>query len=46
MTGTAPSPAVEQEIVRRVLSVFSPDRIILFGSAARGEMTEDSDIDY
>ena len=33
------------EIVRRVLSVCKPDRIILFGSAATGEMTRDSDID-
>jgi predicted nucleotidyltransferase len=33
------------EIVRRVLSVTSPDRIILFGSAASGKMTRDSDID-
>ncbi len=32
-------------IVRRVLSVAEPERIILFGSAARGEMTCDSDID-
>jgi predicted nucleotidyltransferase len=33
------------EIVRRVLSVSKPDRIILFGSAASGGMTRDSDID-
>src|SRR5438309_255159 len=33
------------EIVRRVLTVTRPDRIILFGSAATGEMTKDSDID-
>src|ERR1039457_3812404 len=33
------------EIVRRVLSVARPDRIILFGSAAAGRMTKDSDID-
>ena len=33
------------EIVRRVLSVAHPDRIILFGSAATGKMTRDSDID-
>ena len=33
------------EVVRRVLTVARPDRIILFGSAARGEMTKDSDID-
>ena len=33
------------EIVRRVLRVARPDRIILFGSAATGRMTKDSDID-
>jgi len=37
--------ALIKEIVRRVLSVASPDKIILFGSAATGEMTRDSDID-
>ena len=34
-----------QEIVRRVLAATAPDKIILFGSAAMGEMTRDSDID-
>ncbi len=33
------------EIVRRILTVARPDKIILFGSAATGQMTEDSDID-
>lgn len=33
------------EIVRRVLSVSEPECIILFGSAARGDMTADSDVD-
>lgn len=33
------------EIVRRILNVTNPDRIILFGSAATGQMTRDSDID-
>jgi predicted nucleotidyltransferase len=33
------------EIVERILTVARPDRIILFGSAATGEMTADSDID-
>lgn len=33
------------EIVRGILSVAKPDRIILFGSAVTGEMTPDSDID-
>jgi predicted nucleotidyltransferase len=33
------------EIVRRILTVSKPDRIIMFGSAAKGETTRDSDID-
>jgi predicted nucleotidyltransferase len=33
------------EVVRRVLTVARPQRIILFGSAATGQMTEDSDLD-
>lgn len=33
------------EIVRRLLGVTQPDRIILFGTAATGQMTGDSDID-
>ena len=33
------------EIVRRLLGVTQPDRIILFGTAATGQMTRDSDID-
>jgi predicted nucleotidyltransferase len=37
--------AVVAEIVRRILSVAHPRRIILFGSAASGRMTADSDID-
>ena len=36
---------VTSEIVRRILAVANPDRIILFGSAAAGQMTRDSDID-
>jgi uncharacterized protein len=44
-TPTTIDEALVQEIVRRILTVTKPDRIILFGSAARGEMTRDSDID-
>jgi predicted nucleotidyltransferase len=39
------SPTLISEIVKRVLSVAQARRIILFGSAAAGNMTEDSDID-
>ena len=36
---------VLQEIVWWVVDVAAPDRIVLFGSAARGEMGPDSDVD-
>jgi predicted nucleotidyltransferase len=39
------SPDLVNEIVSRILSVCRPDRILLFGSAAVGDMTEDSDVD-
>ncbi|MFB3880254.1 MAG: nucleotidyltransferase domain-containing protein [Armatimonadota bacterium] len=42
---TGVDDALIEEIVRRVLSVAAPDKIILFGSAATGNMTRDSDID-
>jgi len=34
-----------KEVVRRILEVTQPDKIILFGSYARGDATEDSDLD-
>jgi len=33
------------EVVRRVVEACQPESIVLFGSAARGEMTEHSDLD-
>lgn len=36
---------IKREIVRRILSVSQPDRIILFGSAATNRMNRYSDID-
>jgi predicted nucleotidyltransferase len=33
------------EIVTRIVAAVQPLRIIVFGSAARGEMTADSDVD-
>ena len=39
------SEAVLAEIVRRVVEAIAPAKIILFGSAARGEMGPDSDVD-
>jgi predicted nucleotidyltransferase len=35
-----------QEIIRRILAVAQPEKIILFGSAARGEMGPNSDADF
>ena len=40
-----PTPAALRELVRSIVEVAKPDRIILFGSAARGEMGPDSDLD-
>jgi predicted nucleotidyltransferase len=34
-----------EPIVRQIVAVAAPERIILFGSAARGEMQPDSDLD-
>ena len=43
--GSTLDPRTLDEIVRRVVEVARPERIILFGSAARGEMTRHSDVD-
>lgn len=44
-SGTRVAEEGVQEIVRRIVSVCRPQRVILFGSAATGTMTRDSDID-
>jgi predicted nucleotidyltransferase len=36
---------VLDKIVRRIVKVAKPEQIIMFGSAARGEMGPDSDLD-
>ena len=38
-------PEVIEKLVRRIIEIAQPLRIILFGSAARAEMGPDSDID-
>ena len=38
-------PGVIAEIVRRIVATVRPEKIILFGSRARGEHRPDSDID-
>jgi predicted nucleotidyltransferase len=42
---SALDPAILAEVVRRIVDVARPDRIVLFGSAARGQMGPDSDLD-
>ena len=43
--GATLDPRTLDEIIRRVVEVAQPERIVLFGSAARGEMTRHSDVD-
>lgn len=45
MSGTVPDQPTLDEVVRRIIEVARPERIILFGSGARGEMGRHSDID-
>ena len=40
-----PDPRILNAVVKRVAEVAKPERIILFGSAARGEMRRNSDLD-
>ena len=40
-----PEAKILDDLVRRIIAVVQPQRIILFGSAARGDMRPDSDID-
>ena len=44
MSGTI-DQAVLDEVIRRVVQVAQPEKIILFGSAARGRMGPHSDLD-
>jgi len=39
------SQTLVSEIVKRIVDVAEPQRIIMFGSAAMGQMSKDSDID-
>ena len=34
-----------REILQRIVGIADPDKVILFGSAARGDVTPNSDID-
>ncbi len=44
-TVTAGSAAILPEILRRIVDAYSPVRVYLFGSEARGDADADSDID-
>ena len=39
------SEQILQEIIRRIVEVAEPEKIVMFGSAARGEMGPHSDVD-
>ena len=43
--GASVAREVLDEVVRRIVETVHPRRIILFGSAARGAMSRDSDLD-
>lgn len=49
MALTTPTPALIQstlrEVTRRIVETVRPQRIVLFGSAASGKLTPDSDLD-
>src|SRR5437016_7397932 len=40
-----PDPAILADIVKRIVRAAKPEKIVLFGSAARGTMGPDSDYD-
>ncbi len=45
MSRRGPTEDTLQEVIRRIVDVAQPERIILFGSAARGELGPNSDVD-
>lgn len=40
-----PNPAILADVIKRIVEVADPEKIVLFGSAARGTMGPDSDLD-
>ncbi|MBM4394521.1 MAG: nucleotidyltransferase domain-containing protein [Deltaproteobacteria bacterium] len=42
----ASDSSILDEIVRRIVAVADPDRVVLFGSRARGDASPDSDRDF
>ncbi|NTU65533.1 MAG: nucleotidyltransferase domain-containing protein [Chloroflexi bacterium] len=45
VTASSADPQIIQEIVRRIVQVSQPEKVILFGSRARGTARSMSDID-
>lgn len=45
MTSTRSQEEALTEVIRRIVAVAGPEKIIMFGSAARGRMGPHSDID-
>ena len=46
MHATYPKSEAIQEITRRLVDYFQPERVYLFGSTARSEEGPDSDLDF
>ena len=42
----SPDEAMVERVVDAIVATVQPERIVLFGSAARGEMHENSDLDF
>jgi len=40
-----PDPIILADVIKRIVAVANPEKIVLFGSAARGTMGPDSDLD-
>ena len=40
-----PDPIILADVIKRIVEAAKPEKIVLFGSAARGEMGPDSDYD-
>ncbi len=45
VTTNIADPQIIEEIVRRIVNVRPPEKVILFGGRARGEARPNSDID-
>jgi predicted nucleotidyltransferase len=44
-TSTLPNKKLLDEVTRRIVASVRPQRVLLFGSAARGRMNKNSDLD-